>query len=96
MAPRRKNLPTDDTPEPSLIGMNPYFRLTAAVIGRAFADLNDRRHPERAIDALAWLLSDGLLLCNAIGFFVNESDLFKAIGRHDGRQNVRGRHSGDD
>lgn len=80
MAKRRQNLPTEDDLEPSAIGLNSYYKLTAAMIVQAFSDLRDVRHPERALEAFCWLLDDGLLFCNMIGFEVDSDDLLVAVG----------------
>lgn len=67
----------DPIPSPAML--DSHLRLAAAIIAAAVRDLRGLDQV-RALDALLWLASDGLLYLQALGFDqVNSFDLLEAI-----------------
>lgn len=78
MAKTRKNEPREPL-EPTIIGLVPHYQLAANVICQAFRDIYSRRI-ETSLEAFTWLLDDGILWLNMIGFTeIDEERMFNAI-----------------
>lgn len=82
--------PGDGALPASRASQEPYVRLAAAVIANAMKDLRER-DPVRALDALLWLMGDGLLFLRCLDGFegIDPVGLLEAItkGERMNRQN---------
>lgn len=77
-------------PEPSAGVLDSYMRLAAAVVVQALSDSRDRWAVEKSLGAILWLLDDGVIYLNALGFDCDDISVLQKIGGIANGQNIFG------